>query len=129
MRTSKKKHSKSTHGPTSSHNKSLLIDALTPLCDDVVWMNDIITLLKKTSFPDTHFEIAGLARKISYELIASSPNLLDSDKTHLLKKLLVSSFDQLRPLENTDEPFAKVAEKVFQTMQQESIRKKPSKSR
>lgn len=106
---------KSSNDLESSNKKDALINALNPLCADIKWMEDLINHIKKTPFPETDFEISGLARKISYELIEEYPNLFtkNNPKTYPLKELIIQCLNNTKVNKMSKENIAKKIEEEY----------------
>ncbi len=126
----KKKEPKTNNGPESSHKKDNLIKALRPLCNDFPWMTDLITSIKAAPLLETNFEISGLARSITYELLKENPMLLkdkNNIKTLPLKNLILQLNNQVDVLKNRKESIAKATEEAYNSLVRKKAIKKQSK--
>lgn len=115
MSSEKEENANSSNNFESSDKIKQLIDALYPLRDDITWIDDVIHKIKSVNFPETDFEISGLARIISYEIIRQDPELLTLLDTKItpLKELIIQYLNHISISKKRKEHIAKLAEEIF----------------
>lgn len=104
-----------------SAGKTALIKALDSLSNDVSWMKELITYLENTQIPDSDFELAGIARKISYELIKEKPNLFNNTNTDALKELTNACQEDIKVIEQPNESFDHMVKRVHNELKIEML--------